>query len=532
MLVGWLGVAVAVLWPLPRYAATHIPATLGEFNLLDTLHAAWVNAHVSRALPTAPSSLLDTGTYHPEPRTLFYHTTALALVPFFMPTFLLTGNPILALNLAFLGCVALSTSAIHVVVWRWTGDVLAGAIAGWAFLATGTITWGFVAGAPFYAMLAPVPLIISAVLHPRSRLAAPVVLGPLVALQCLVDPLYVAPAVLGPVMLLALVRTRRSETAADGQRLLRGLAVACVLLAPVYGGYAEVMLRNPGLRERTVWGAPATAGGEVGSARLAGRTAAYLVENWYYFPVPVLALGLVATAWCLATVRRRTPSPCLRAWRHGAVWTSIALVLLPLLRLIEPALRGINRGGLVGLIALSMLTGFAFRSLTCGARARWRVMLAVGVIALFVTAPRRPGLASAFTSFPDYPVQPAPHADSALVAVLRQSSSPVVEVPAGTAAGDMAAQYRSLLHGRRVLNGYSSYQPAGVAERLALANELPNPTALAMLREQTGLGTVVIRWQETPPPRRRAWDRAIARGDFRVVARVEGMLVVDVSSSP
>jgi len=59
-------------------------------------------SHESRAL-AAPSTLLDAGIYHPAPRTLFYSTLSAGLLPYFAPTFLLTGNPTLALDLAFLG---------------------------------------------------------------------------------------------------------------------------------------------------------------------------------------------------------------------------------------------------------------------------------------------------------------------------------------------------------------------------------------------------------------------------------------------
>src|SRR5215831_13196239 len=50
---------VTFTWPLATRATTDIPATWGIFHY-DTLHTAWVLAHETRALATAPASVLDT----------------------------------------------------------------------------------------------------------------------------------------------------------------------------------------------------------------------------------------------------------------------------------------------------------------------------------------------------------------------------------------------------------------------------------------------------------------------------------------
>src|SRR5215470_16813712 len=80
-------VVVALTWPLAPHAATDIPATWGIFHY-DTLHTTWTLAHETRALATAPTTVLDTNIYYPERRTLFYNTTSLGLLPYFAPTFL------------------------------------------------------------------------------------------------------------------------------------------------------------------------------------------------------------------------------------------------------------------------------------------------------------------------------------------------------------------------------------------------------------------------------------------------------------
>jgi hypothetical protein len=54
------------------------------------------------------------------------------------------------------------------------------------------------------------------------------------------------------------------------------------------------------------------------------------------------------------------------------------------------------------------------------------------------------------------------------------------------------AMYRSIFHGRRLVNGYNSYFPAGFRERMALAKRLPDPEALAALRRETGLDWILV----------------------------------------
>jgi hypothetical protein len=52
--------------------------------------------------------------------------------------------------------------------------------------------------------------------------------------------------------------------------------------------------------------------------------------------------------------------------------------------------------------------------------------------------------------------------------------------------------YRSIFHWRPLVNGYSSYWPAGFAERMALALRLPDAGALAELRRETGVTSIVV----------------------------------------
>jgi hypothetical protein len=105
----------------------------------------------------------------------------------------------------------------------------------------------------------------------------------------------------------------------------------------------------------------------------------------------------------------------------------------------------------------------------------------------------------------EYPLASAERPDSALVRVLEAGEGPVLELPVWGATAilwQLGAMIRSTFHWRPVLNGYGSYWPAGFRGRMQLARRLPDPDALAILRRETGVTTVVVHRFFGP-----AWNR-------------------------
>jgi hypothetical protein len=91
--------------------------------------------------------------------------------------------------------------------------------------------------------------------------------------------------------------------------------------------------------------------------------------------------------------------------------------------------------------------------------------------------------------------------------------------------------YRSIFHRRPILNGYCSYWPPGFVERVALAGRLPDRAALAALRAETGLSTVVVHLGMLRDAQQVPW-RTLADAqdaDFRLTARVGDDLVFAVA---
>jgi hypothetical protein len=528
-LVGYVAAVVAFTWPLAPRAATHIAATHGLFHV-DTLHTTWMLTHESRALTESATRLLEAGIYHPDRRTLFYSTLSLGLLPLFAPIFLTTGNPVLAIDLAFLACIALTAWTMHVVVARWTDDHLAAAFAALVYLSSTTPIRGFPSAAPYFAAVMYLPLVIHAVAMPSSRLAATPLLAALIALQCLAEPLYLAPAVLVPLGTVALVRLGRASTRVAGRRLATALALAALVLLPVYVGYADVALRNPGLARQSVYGLRDAGPGGTPGPSLAFAVYAYVVGSWYWYPISAIALATIvvgfAAARQVATRRERV------AWKHCAFWSTIVFAL-PVLRQWAPVLRGLHRARILDLITLGMLAGLGVAACSAWISGRFgpragRVVAAGLLVALVASS--SPAELGAF------PTQPAPDPESPVIAALRAGRGPVLEIPAGRPESDAFAVYRTIFHRRPLVNGYSSYYPAAATRRLTNIRRLPDPVALAILRTETGLTTLVVDAGRLNAREHHAWDPMLAdlgsRGDLRLVLEHDGIRVFDVTATP
>jgi len=539
----YAGLVTWLTWPLGERLAIDHPATHPSGHA-DAAYTAWVLAHETHALTTQPSRLLDTNIYHPTPHTLFYGPTAFGALPYFAPAFLLSGNPTLALNLTFLVSIALTASALHLVVHRWTGSHLGGAIAGWAFLTNRWTLWT-IPLTPHAAVLQYLPIIVwlAASPVPCRWLVA------LVALQCLTEPLYLAPALLLPLGCIALGRLLRRDTRAAGVWLVAALVVVCVLLLPVYLGYLTVRLENPHLADQTAW---------PDERPWPSRLPWALLRNAAAIPSPavwLIALGAIIFAWRAW----RDPSTARgRAWGHSALWAGLGVLMalapaaswyatpitLPQTLLarwlpIYDILRVPKRLGVVGSIGLALLAGVAFAECTRARPGGERRSLLRGlgpaclaaVLAWTMYAEYRDGLRQPLFGRTErlpasYPLRRAVTPDPPeIVHLLRGEDGALLDVPVGDLETmpwlNAQAMYRSIVHWRPLLNGYSSYWPVGFLERMALARRLPDPEALASLRQLTGLRAVLVHLPDLPRPEREAWLDVVTRkrADLPLVGR-------------
>ena len=218
-LLAYVCVVTWLTWPLAAHLATHLPATAQACDF-DSLYTAWVLAWETHALGGG-GALLAANIYHPAPDALLYGPPAFGAVPYFGPVFASTGNPTLALNLLFLGSAVLAATLVHAVARRWTGTAAAGFVAGATLLASRWLFWDFGPTAPQFAVIFYLPLVVD--LASRPRLCWPAALGLflLVFLQGLVEIVYLAPAVMAPLLTIAIVRLIRARTRRDGVLLRR-----------------------------------------------------------------------------------------------------------------------------------------------------------------------------------------------------------------------------------------------------------------------------------------------------------------------
>jgi hypothetical protein len=89
--------------------------------------------------------------------------------------------------------------------------------------------------------------------------------------------------------------------------------------------------------------------------------------------------------------------------------------------------------------------------------------------------------------------------------------------------------YRAIFHRRPLLNGYGGYWPSGFIERMRLASALPDPKALAALRAETGLTTVVVNVPDLYPKEAAAWQATLEHGSpgLRVLGRYDDAVLLD-----
>lgn len=546
------GVVVWLTWPLGIHLGTHLPAT-SFGTTFDTLLFAWALSHESQALAAGIAATSAASIYHPSPYALFYCETGFGVLPLFAPSFLLTANPALALNLTLLASATLTAVAVHAVVERWTGSHLGGFVAAWTLLTTRWLLWDWGPVAPTYALVAYLPMIILAAATPDASLAGALRLLPLVALQGLTS-IYMAAAVMVPLGLLAASRLARTSTRAAGGRLLLVLLAAAVSLLPFYAGYVRVFLDNPHLREQSVW------------RHIANLPVQLPWDLFQRHPLamprivfPLVLAGGLALVWHNRTAR----TPAAAAWGYTLFWVvcGFVLSLTPVVRWygtpialpqaylpFGTVIRMPQRIGVVALVGLAMLAGMAFvectrRAATPGGRSRFAAMLRPGLALLLAALMYREcvrGYASPpvrRTPLPSsYLLTPAIGRDDPLVGLLSAGDGAVLELPIGEHGTpwpewNALAMYRSIFHRRPILNGYCSYWPAGFMERVVLANRLPDRAALAALRAETGLSTVVVHLGLLRDAQQTPW-RTLADAqdaDFRLTGRVGDDLVFAVA---
>jgi hypothetical protein len=132
-----------------------------------------------------------------------------------------------------------------------------------------------------------------------------------------------------------------------------------------------------------------------------------------------------------------------------------------------------------------------------------------------------------------YPLAPAIGPESPFLRILQQAEGPLLELPVGVVGRGVPfrlanpvfharAMYRSIFHWRPLLNGYSSYWPAGFLRRMRVAERLPGPEAVLALHRQTDLSMILVHAGKLSARKRKEWLSLADRGgrhDLRLIER-------------
>ena len=114
--------------PLWRHLTTAVPSDIGD-PLLNT----WILAWDGHALLTDPAHLFDANIFFPLKDTLAYSEHLIGTALPMLPVLLISREPVLAYNVAFLISFMLSGFGLYLLALHYTGNRLAAFLAGLAF---------------------------------------------------------------------------------------------------------------------------------------------------------------------------------------------------------------------------------------------------------------------------------------------------------------------------------------------------------------------------------------------------------------
>jgi hypothetical protein len=557
---GYVTVVVIMTWPLARSLASALPDTAfpAQFDLYLVM---WSLARSIRSLFGVFGDAAEPAMYAPTVRGSGYGESWIgALFPFFAPTYLITGNPVLATNVTFVGSVALTALSLHAVVYRWTRSHLAGIASAATLLCTRWVLWGWIPTAPSYASIQYLPVVFYLATHERRDVGGKIGLVAAMTFQALTS-VYVALAMYLPLSVMAAVDLIRSSTRWRAWRILAGILISAVLVLPAYWSNILVRLSEPSLLMQTIW-----------QWEYCTILPLGLIGYWTPSGVPSAAMVLVAVGvLChpsrFASGRERAILVWIACGLLFSIGTTVS-VHGGIYRLIPPwsnlygPIRMPERLGMATLIGASLGVGLAFDLLrrklrhraamllagiflvVCWTEYRWgietplvgslrsRTYLVRGqLLPTFVPVP--PQVLSLGRLPPRYPLQSPPEDPPRPIRDVLDAAGggPLLELPveragsfvesmqevagAGLPEFQARALYRSISHSRPLINGYNGFFPSDFPKRMDLAGRLPDAGALRRLVAETGVDLIWVHLAELPPRMRAEWEEAMRTDTMR-----------------
>ncbi|HEX7120953.1 MAG TPA: hypothetical protein VF178_01195 [Gemmatimonadaceae bacterium] len=493
-LVVFVLLTVLHTWPLAT-----APATLSRNDNGDTLLNEWTIAWVQHQVVRDPRNLFDANIFYPEKNTLAFSEHMFTQAILGLPLRVAGASPVLVFNLLLLAGFALTGWATCLVVYRVTGDWLAGVLSGTllAFNAYALTHLPHLQSVHL-EFLAPALLAFDrAVRRPGVRVA--LLLAAMVILQALTSNYFMVALALA---LVAAAAVRSGDLWANRQRafgaLLLAAAIVGVALVPFILPYIE-MRQAHGLKRAldpqfsATWRDYLTTGSRLHFEWWSRQFWGVRAPLFPGFTAAILALVAVCTG---------------AAWRHpfARMWTAVGILLcLASLGVHAPwyrwvyehltvfqGIRSPSRLGQFSVAAIAVLAGFGL----AWVRARWRgrrwlpVFAIAVILAANVEALRAPlGYVNAVEIPPVYDVLAEPR------------RAVVIEFPFfAPLSFHRNSEYllASTRHWRPLLNGYSGLVPASYVQTWQRVAGFPDNASLRALRD-IGVTHVVVHYEAATP---------------------------------
>ena len=464
---GYVAVALALLWPLPLRLTTHM--TGDPFG--DPLLNAWVLGWDAERLRHGLQGLWQAPLFYPAPDTLAWSEHLLGIAVFVAPAYWLTGNLVLVYNIALLGSIVLAGVGMYLLIRELTGRSDAAWLGGLLFAC---LPYRVAELTHLQVMMAGwMPLALLG-LHryfktgSRSALVGFVAAYVLTALSNGYYLFFLAV----PVLIVA--TWHLADRAWRGERILRttGMLTAAAMtialaLSPVVAAYLRVRQAQGFTRTRgemvNYSATPAAYGTVSSSLRVwkdvlpIGRNERELFPGLFLIilagvglvagrPTPVVRIyALVAVSAFLLTLGPE-PDVGFGRWPTGPYDWLLALPGVGGLRV--PA-----RFAIVVYLGLSVLAGAGAARLL----SRMAPRLALAAVVCLTLATLVEGLPVVRLSSTASELS---HASDAYQWLRRQPRGPMLELPVGQTHESVRYLAATLVHGNRIVNGYSGHGSA------------------------------------------------------------------------
>ena len=479
----FVALTLANTWSLARRPATAI----GQHG--DAFFSVWRLAWVAHQLTTDPLHLFDGNIFYPEPRTLAYSDAMLLPAVVLAPFQWAGARPIVVYNLLLLSTFVLNAVAAYVLVYRLVGSYTAGVLAGVIFAFSPYRFEHFDHLEMQLSFWIPLAVLAWHRAVERQTTRDCLVVSALVAAQILSCIYYAVFLItsLGVITAAWFWRTPIKAIRAGTLMLLPAMVVFAIYSLPYLGNRDRLGDRPEGM----IAGYSATLTDFLSAPwtnRLYGWTDQFGVAERHLFPGLVAVSLLLVGLWPPLDRRRAMHALALALafqlalGSNGWIYDFLYAWVLPYRGLRVPA-----RADILILLGTAVLAGYGAARLAAR-MGRWRG--APAVLALLV------GLASA-----EYLSKPALQEVDSRVSpwygMLRTMPDAVVfEWPVTVPWRiwnmiDVTYMYRSTLHWRPLLNGYSGFYPKSYIQLLIRMRSFPDTRSIEYL-QQLGANVLVI----------------------------------------